>query len=157
MGFRSGRARHLTSAGSRNKVGVVLWCLARCDASSCLLLNTRAAVHCACGLRRRDRPRAERASIRLLRPAAVQQGKLAPTPLRLSDSSPEPGRVGEPWVSARRTRAHRCWATSLWSRITPIWCRAWPWSSSLAWCLRYSVTGRAVVLSRFMLADANSR
>lgn len=53
----------------------------------------------------------EHPSVEARRPAAVQQGKLAPTPLRLSDSSPgarQPGRVGEPWVSARRTRAHRC-------------------------------------------------
>lgn len=37
----------------------------------------------------------EHPSVEARRPAAVQQGKLAPTPLRLSDSSPEPGSQAE--------------------------------------------------------------
>lgn len=53
-----------------------------------------------------------------------------------------PGRescIGQPWVSERRTRARRCWATSSWSRITLIWFRVWLWSFSSAWCSRYNV------------------
>lgn len=64
-----------------------------------------------------------------------------PSPTRLTPTQPEASaggsRIDEPWVSAKRTRAHRCWATSLWSRITPIWCHVWPWLSSSAWCSRY--------------------